>query len=299
LSNEAIPLTDSLPWFIVDDMGLEITMKTGPGPRDGSNQDVALVCHQVDHSSAVMAFSLRAGGCSPPPLDSLNFSVTQGDTSENVACNFAVLGKRLGIDPGKVVTVRQVHGDTIHVARSADGLPIDADAIIATEPEIFPAVKTADCLPILILDPVRRVSAAVHAGWRGTVLRITRKVVQALSTEFRCNPEDLTVALGPAIGTCCYEVDDAVLVPFRRGVPDAERFIAVHRSMASGGNGTKQSFRLDLTAANLHELTSVGIPEENIIKTDLCTACREDLFFSHRRDGLASGRHIAVTGFRE
>jgi len=274
-------------------------MKTGSGPRDGRNEDVALVFHDGEQSNAVIAFSLRTGGCSPPPLDSLNFSVTQGDAGNNVACNFAVLGRRLGIDPRKVVTVRQVHGDSIHVARSAGGLPVVADAVIATEPGIFPAVKTADCLSILMLDPVRRVSAAVHAGWRSTALRITRKVLRILETEFRSNPDDLVVALGPAIGPCCYEVDDAVLVPFRRGVPAADRFITVYPSTASRGNGSKQSFRLDLTAANLDELRSYGVPEEHITKTDLCTACRRDLFFSHRRDGAASGRHIAVAGFRE
>jgi YfiH family protein len=159
-------------------------------------------------------------------------------------------------------------------------------------------VKTADCLPILILDPVRKISAAVHAGWRGTILRITRKTLQILISEFGSNPGDLHVALGPAIGSCCYEVDDRVLIPFRKAIPEADRFIRVVFKKHGSGRRQTASPRLDLVGANRSELTSLGVPDENITSIDLCTSCHSELFFSYRRDGRPSGRHLAVTGFK-
>ncbi|MBM3302411.1 MAG: peptidoglycan editing factor PgeF, partial [Deltaproteobacteria bacterium] len=176
--------------------------------------------------------------------------------------------------------------------------PVRADALIATVPGIFPAVKTADCLPILILDPTRKISAAVHAGWRGTVLRITQKVLQILVTELHMDPADLKVALGPAIGPCCYEVDDAVLIPFRKAIPEADRFIQVVSSTEGSALNRIESRRLDLVAANRSELTGFGVPKENIVSIEICTSCHPDLFFSYRRDGSPSGRHLAVTGFK-
>jgi polyphenol oxidase len=248
----------------------------------------------ADRLGAVMAFSLRTGGQSPAPFDSLNFSVSHGDSPENVRQNFANLGQRIGIDPEKVVTCRQVHGDRIHVVESARGEILQADAIVTAEPNIFPAIKTADCLPILILDPVRKLAAAVHAGWRGTVLRITRKTVEFMGNTFRSDPSNLVIGIGPGIGPCCYEVDGAVLKPFRKDFPDPERFISVHNSDPN----SKKSHHLDLLKANRSELIAMGVSEQNIHSADLCTACHPALFFSHRRDGAKSGRHIALVGFR-
>jgi len=214
---------------------------------------------------------------------------------ENVKCNLAVLGCRIAIDPERIVTCRQMHGDHIHVTEAVPESPPQADAIVTSRPNIFPAIKTADCVPILILDPIRKIAAAVHAGWRGTVLRISRKTVELMQNRFGSDPSVLVVGMGPGIGPCCYEVDDAVLSPFRKSFPDAERFICTHKS----GHRSIISYHLDLAAANRFELAELGVPERNIYATDLCTACHKDLFFSHRRDGAKSGRHIAVVGFRE
>jgi polyphenol oxidase len=261
--------------------------------------EVVLRVSSVDRCGGVMAFSLRTGRYSPAPLDSLNFSQTQGDSSGNVKRNVKRLSEHLAIDPSRIATCRQVHGNAIAIVDDVPvGLP-EADALITDRPGLFPAVKTADCLPVLILDPVKRVAAAVHAGWRGTVLRITREVIDLMKSRFDCDPGNITAALGPGIGTCCYEVDDAVLVPFRRALPDADRFITIRELDTSHGQKSRQSFRLDLAAANRFELIAHGVPEANIVTAGLCTSCRPDLFFSHRRDGAVSGRHIAVTGFRE
>lgn len=256
--------------------------------------ETALAFPVADRLGAVMAFSLRTGGQSPAPFDSLNFSVSQGDSPENVRRNLAILGQRVGIDPEKIVTCRQVHGDRIHVVEASPGEILQADAIVTPRADIFPAIKTADCIPILILDPVRKVAAAVHAGWRGTVLRITRKTVEFMGNTFGSNPSQLVIGIGPGIGPCCYEVDDAVLKPFRKDFPDPERFISGHNS----DRNSQKSYHLDLFTANRSELIAMGVPERNIHAANLCTACHPALFFSHRRDGAKSGRHIALVGFR-
>jgi len=296
-----------------------------------------------------MAFSVRSDRQSNDPTDSLNFIKDQNNSGEDVTRNLERLGEQLKIDARRVVTCRQSHGDNIAVLNAPLCGTRSADAIITEKPGIFPAIKTADCLPILMLEPQKGVAAAIHAGWRGTVLRITRKVLLTMKTRFGCEPSDMIVALGPAIGACCYEVDDKVLTPFRRAIPQADRFIdaiaiardsdryvksgsqALNREiplnplLSKGGRGDlpgndtdlsisdttidnynksrKQtasvSHRLDLTAVNRYELKAEGVPEENIFELGLCTSCNPDLFFSYRRDGVLSGRHISLTGFRQ
>jgi purine-nucleoside/S-methyl-5'-thioadenosine phosphorylase / adenosine deaminase len=255
---------------------------------------MALVLPKIAGAHSVLAFSVRTGGCSPPPFESLNFSVSQGDVLENVQRNYKALAKRLGIEADGIVTCRQVHEDNVEIIDAIPRVPPRADAIITSTPGIYPAIKTADCLPILLLDPVRRVAGAIHAGWRGTVLRITRKVVRMMKTRFGTDPSDLIAGLGPAIGPCCYEVDEVVLKPFRENFPRAEQFIV--RSNNSRDR-SKESLRLDLAGANCFELIQEGVPSTNIYSADLCTSCNSSLFFSYRRDGMKSGRHIAVTGF--
>jgi len=270
--------------------------------------NVALTLNGLDQYGAFMVFSLRGGGgVSPRPFDSLNFSAEEGDSVENVEQNFRIFGGRLGIDPQRIVTLRQVHGDEVVIIDEMPNRPPEADAIIVTMPGIYPAVKTADCVPILLIDPVRRISAAVHVGWRGAVLRIARKVQRLMNDKFRSNPSDLLVAIGPSIGKCCYEVDDKVLEPLRDNFSDAERFLdmsvgpaslpATDSEQPSVSENSRKAF-LDLPGITRFELTAVGVPESNIHPVDLCTSCRPDLFFSHRRDRGRTGRHLAVTGFK-
>jgi polyphenol oxidase len=269
--------------------------------------DVALNIAGLEQYGAFMAFSLRKGGVSPRPFDSLNFSSEEGDSVENVDRNFRIFGEKLGIASQQIVTCHQIHGDRVAIISDRPNRPPEADAIISTVPSIYPAVKTADCVPILLVDPVQRISAAVHVGWRGAVLRIVRKVLRLLNDKFRSNPSDLLVAIGPSIGKCCYEVDDNVLEPLRDNFSDAERFLnmsigpaslpATDSEQPSVSENSRKAF-LDLPGITRFELISVGVPEANIHPVDLCTSCRSDLFFSHRRDRGRTGRHIAVTGFK-
>ena len=273
--------------------GTKAVLSSCTAPATATNGIVALVLPRIGRTNSIMAFSVRTGGCSPPPFESLNFSVSQGDALENVRRNYTIIAKCLGIEADRIVTCRQVHQDSVEIIDALPQVPPRADAIITSNPGIYPAIKTADCLPILLLDPVRRVVGAVHAGWRGTVLRITRKVVRMMKSRCGTNPTDLIAGLGPAIGPCCYEVDEAVLKPFRQGFPQAEQFIVRSESR----DRSKESLRLDLVGANRFELIQEGVPLANIHSTELCTSCNSALFFSYRRDGVKSGRHLALTGF--
>ncbi|MEJ2717132.1 MAG: peptidoglycan editing factor PgeF [Deltaproteobacteria bacterium] len=291
--------------------------------------DAALNMRAATIVNAIAVFSLRRGGCSPPPFDSLNFSINEGDTPENVRANLSLLSGHLLLDPARIAFARQVHGSAIEVLESVPRIAPTADALATAVPGLFLAVKTADCLPILLLDPARRVVAAVHAGWNGTRRRIVRNVVRMMKSEFRSDPSDLLVFLGPAIGSCCYEVGETVLVPFRREFPGADSFIVslgqrenadpfqrhnpadpiaesseflrargLEPRPLTATREASKSFRLNLVGANRAELRREGIPENHIFATNLCTACYPDLFFSHRRDHGRTGRHIAIVGFR-
>ncbi|MFH1116826.1 MAG: peptidoglycan editing factor PgeF [Pseudomonadota bacterium] len=261
--------------------------------------DIAATVPQADRVNAVMAFSVRSVGRMSSPHNSLSFLEGPENSAQEVTGNLGKLGARLGIDARTIVTCRQIHGDGMAVLDRFPGGAPDADAMIAERPGIFPAIRTADCLPILILEPRKRIAAAIHAGWRGTTLRITRKVVAVLKKRFRCEPSNMIVGLGPAIGACCYEVDDTVLTPLRKAIPRADRFIEVKRRVLPGTDEPTVSYRLDLTAVNRYELKAEGVPEENILEQGLCTCCNPQLFFSYRRDGALAGRHISLTGFRE
>lgn len=254
------------------------------------------VDRRAEEHGAVMAFSARNGGCSPGPMNSLNFSVREGDSDENVEKNLKVFSDFLRISPSKIVQIDQQHGDGIATVSDKPDTELVADALIVAEPGIFAAVKTADCVPVLLMDPVLRICAAVHAGWRGTVSRIALKVIRKLEKEFGVAPENLLVSIGPSIGACCYEVDDRVLIPLSTQLPHARRFI---RKFCRGTpDGTVICQSIDLSALNKSELLTSGVKLHRIQEAGLCTSCHESLFFSHRRDGGITGRHIAVVGFR-
>lgn len=263
-----------------------------------SSKDIALVVPAAEQIHGVMGFSLRPDGGAETPKNSLDFAVSNGNSEEHLSRNLDALSARLGIDATQIVTAHQTHGDHVAIVDSVPERIPDADAIISKTPGIFPAVKTADCLSVLVLAEGTTIAAAIHAGWRGTVKRITRKVILTLLTNLGCEARNLVVSLGPVIGPCCYEVDAAVLVPFRKAIPEPDRFITVHGEARSTKHERGLSHRLDLAAVNRFELVSLGIPDENIHDMALCTSCNPQLFFSFRRDGMLAGRHIAVTGFK-
>lgn len=191
------------------------------------------------------------------------------------------------------VMARQVHGDDILIigrpvedmnALAKDAIQKPCDAIITNQRGVGIGVVTADCLPVLLYDPERSVIAAVHAGWRGSIKGILSKVVCQMAYRFHCKAEDIVACMGPAIGSCCYAVGEAVIKPLKSVNPEWE----IHLTPSEDGKA-----RLDLTALNISQLADRGIRGGNIFSAGLCTACNEDLFFSYRRDGIGAGRMMS------
>jgi purine-nucleoside/S-methyl-5'-thioadenosine phosphorylase / adenosine deaminase len=183
---------------------------------------------------------------------------------------------------GRLLSLKQVHGVAVAQAPFM-GTP-EADAAVATAPGLILGIETADCLPVLLVDPRRRFVAAAHAGWRGTAAGVAAQAVSALRAH-GARPEDLLAALGPAIGPCCYEVGDELREAFG---PQGEAFFRP---------GPRGRPHLDVRALNLSALEHAGIPRERIHSVDECTSCRGDLYYSYRRDGAGAGRMISFVGF--
>ena len=195
----------------------------------------------------------------------------------------------------RIVTVRQVHGTDALIldrrtASSRNESPAASghyDAIVTNQPGLLVAVETADCVPILLLDPIRGVYAAVHAGWRGSLGGIVKKTVTVMQTRFGCSLRSIRAAIGPSIGVCCYEVDGLVLTPLKRGFP-------YWAEIVENVGGAKA--HLDLRGFNRRQLEETGISADRIETVNLCTACHPDLFHSYRRDGRGAGRMLSGIG---
>lgn len=230
-------------------------------------------------------FSTRAGGVSEGPWASLNLGLQVGDEAARVSENVRRVCAEVGVPPGALATVTQVHGDRV-VEATAGNLPAlgEADAIWTKARGMAVGVRTADCVPILIADREGGRVAAVHSGWRGTDLGIVRRAVESLVAD-GAKAEGLAAAIGPSIGACCYEVSEELAARFE------ERFgeEVVSRPQESSG-----APHLDLPRAVRITLRKAGIPEANIDDLARCTACEGAHFFSHRRDRGRTGRHLAL-----
>lgn len=238
------------------------------------------------------AFSTREGGVSKPPYDTLNLGLRVGDDHEAVRENRRRFFNALGIGPSQVVRVRQVHGSDVLVVDEAlankEGFPrilLDEgykyDALITDQIGLALVITTADCFPIFILDPVRRAIGAIHAGWRSTVKRISQQALDKMIETFGTRAEDCLAAIGPGIGGCCYEVNSGVIEPLAAAFPNWRDLVT---------DKSPGRWNLNLGEANLRLLLEMGLKEENIFNPGLCTSCRRDLFYSHRRDRGRTGR---------
>jgi len=261
-------------------------------------------------------FSTRPGGASElAGKTALNLGFTEWDESQRVSANREEFAAALGARGMALVTLRQFHSDVIYLA----GAPCDeaprADALITNTPGLLLGVQTADCVPILLADTRRHVVAAVHAGWRGTLARIAVKTLGRMTMEFGTESRHVVAALGPAIGRCCYEVGPEVAQAFAAQFPSAREWfdgpfdqvsqgeepigLAWLTMMPPGHVPPPPRVQLDLRASNRSQLIDAGVPEKQISVSDLCTACRNDLLFSYRREGVDTGRLMAVIGIRE
>lgn len=171
---------------------------------------------------------------------------------------------------GRVVTLRQTHSAIVWRVRESAGCLGEGDALITDEPGLLLTIRTADCVPILLADPVRRVVAAIHAGWRGTVAGILTQTLGQMTAHYETKPTDVVAAIGPAIGPCCFEVGAEVPLP------------VVER-------------RADLWAANREQLEKAGVGR--IWMAERCTMCEPELFYSYRR-AKDVGRMVTAIGIR-
>ena len=197
----------------------------------------------------------------------------------------------LGVARDRLLLVRQVHGTRVAVARKGERAAWqrpEADAIVSDDPQVAIGVRVADCAPVLLLDPVRHVAGAAHAGWRGTAAAVVTAAVEALRREFGSAPADLLAAVGPCLGACCGEVGPEVLDAFRAGGAASREM----QAWFAPGQGDR-SF-LDLERANRDQLERAGLDPGRIFTSALCTKTHRDRFHSYRAHGSAAGRLLAA-----
>lgn len=229
----------------------------------------------------------------------------------NRAAFLSQLGAARGKKQWPIVSLRQIHSDLIHCVDELPKAPLVGDGLITDRPGIVLAVQTADCLPIILIDPKQRAVGVFHAGWRGTVKRIVEKGVGEMRRWFGTLPRDVKAAIGPGIHACCYDVGPEVRQQFesqfayasdlfreiKESDPVREKYpLLFLTARAPGHSELPTKIFLDLVEANRRQLISAGVLPRNISASPLCTACRADFLFSYRAEKGVTGRMMGVTG---
>ncbi|MDD5939094.1 MAG: peptidoglycan editing factor PgeF [Clostridiales bacterium] len=248
---------------------------------------------QLEDCGAAHAFTTRTGGVSEGIYDSLNLGSTRGDDPEHVRENYRRVCHALGMDPEKLAFSNQVHGDTVRVITSADlgkkpddPTGYDADGLVTDIPGAGLVVFGADCLTILLCDPVRRVIAAVHSGWRGTAGGIVEQAVGIMENHYGCAPADIRAAIGPGISRCCFETGEDV-----PNAMTAALGAAALPFISSDSNG---KFHVDLKGLNALRLERRGVLAGHIDSSPDCTFCRPEKYWSHRYTRGERGSQAAL-----
>jgi len=234
------------------------------------------------------AVTTREGGVSPKPFDSLNLAYHVGDLPDNVDRNHALLAEALAYDPASVVHMRQLHGNAVfQVDASYDySFVPECDALITNLPDRPLMVMVADCIPILLFDPVTHSIAAIHAGRTGLFCRVITETVHAMHKAYGTRAENLIACLGGSIHACCYEVGEEI-------VREAEKL-----GLDYAVEKREERWYLDNTAIAKKELESCGVKRENIEEMDVCSGCRSDLLYSYRKEDRMTGRFAGVIVLR-
>jgi YfiH family protein len=233
----------------------------------------------------------RSGGVSLASYHSLNLGLHTADNPEHIMTNRELLAKATGIDREQFLYASQVHSGEVKII---DKTTVE-NGVLSSNPRtgatitgltgICLMVMVADCVPVLLFDPVKRVSAVIHAGWRGTVHKISSNTIRAMVGHFGCDPADILAGIGPSIGPCCYEVGEDVKEFVTQSFGTTEGYL-VQKSPS-----LKPHF--DLWYANHKQLTDNGLKTENIETSELCTRCQSDIFFSSQASGGITGRFAA------
>ncbi len=257
-----------------------------------------------DDPELIHAVFTRLGGVSLPPYASLNLGHTVGDDPAAVETNQNRMYRALRIHRSQAVSCHLTHSANVLVVTAADRGQIvgRGDALVTADAGVYLSMRFADCAPILLHDPVRRVVGLAHAGWRGTVKNVAGAVVRTMVTDLGCSPASITAVIAPAIGPCCYRVGEEVIRairaaftrqpvrPVQEGSPDDDSL-----PLFSRHNGRYAYF--DLWEANRQQLMAAGVGQTVVAR--LCTACHTDRFFSHRAEQGRTGRFGVIIGYRE
>lgn len=243
-------------------------------------------------------FSTRLGGVSRPPYGSMNLSFTRGDDPAAVRENFRRFCGALGLRAEDTVISAQEHHTVMYAAGETDrGRGVtrergyaDVDGLMTDRPGVTLCTQYADCVPLFFADPVRRVVATSHSGWKGTALRMGAETVRRMGEVYGSRPEDIIAGVGPSIGPCCFEVDTPVYKTFA-AMPESGA-----DCFTNDGGG---KYHLDLWKINRRILLAAGLEPEHITVTDLCTRCRPDVFWSHRALGKERGSLAAFIALAE
>lgn len=245
------------------------------------------------HGMISHCFTSRKGGVSKGECAELNMGLGRKDTPSNVQQNYEIICREMGFDTQRIVMGRQIHGTSIMKVTSADaagsvypdGRHGGFDGFVTNIPGITLVTYHADCTPIFLLDPVKKVIALAHSGWRGTLMEIGAEAVKAMTEGYGCDPADIEGAIGPALRQCCFEVDRDVYQQF------AEHFTSIESYTLTKIPG---KWHIDLQGIIRDTLIACGLSGDKISAGELCTKCRKDLFFSHRGDSGRTGSLAAM-----
>ncbi|MGL1894377.1 MAG: peptidoglycan editing factor PgeF [Spirochaetaceae bacterium] len=220
----------------------------------------------------------RINGLSNSPYSSLNLAKHTGDNFNTVDRNRLLLIDHLGCDYNKYTHGNQIHSDIIHIVDNNNiGLnTFSCDALITKEVDVLLNIFVADCVPIVIFDPINRVGALCHCGWKGTYKKLLIKTISKLVDNYNSSIPDLLIGIGPSIGGCCYNVSEDLYTKF--APTTGEGYIK------------NKKYYLDLKEINKNQSLNIGIINSNIEVMNICTSCNNDMFFSFRKEGEPSGR---------
>lgn len=225
--------------------------------------------------------STRAGGVSKGNLSSLNLGYTVNDNPKNVTTNLKLLANSLGFEKSQMVSPKQTHSKNVGIVKSHKDIFPETDALITNIPNICIFIRTADCVPILLFDPVKKAVAAIHSGWKSTVQEISKHTIELMQKEFGTKPNNIIAGVGPSIGPAVYEVGPEVVEAFRKVFGTNHVIKPITDS---------DKAYLNLWEANKKILMNAGVLEDQIEIAKMCTYSDTGLFFSARRDHLKTGR---------
>ncbi len=254
----------------------------------------------------------RRGGHSAAPYDGLNLSISTGDDLSVVRRNrqivsdalalplvsaFPIHGAAVTVLDREMATEARLHGDDWPRRLQEQMRTMHADAMLTDVPGVALFWAYGDCAPVLLYDARQRVVGLVHAGWRGTAQAITARTIAAMRERFDSRLDDIHAAVGPAIGACCYEVNDAVRQSFAAEPLAQKAAIFVERTLSDDPDDMR--LYLDVGASNERQLLLAGLAPDHVETSGYCTGCESDLFYSNRRGPRHGGRFGVAIGLRD